>query len=139
MTRIPLATLLAALVALAALVGCGSSDESSSRPSADRSASAAGTFPARATHKFGTTTVPRRPERIVIVGVTEQDIVLALGYKPIATTEWYGKQPGAIWPWARKAMGNARPTVLDASDGLQFERIAALRPDLIIGTNAGMQ
>ena len=36
-------------------------------------------------------------------------------------------------------MGDAEPTVLDASDGFQFERIAALRPDLIIGTNAGMQ
>lgn len=29
--------------------------------------------------------------------------------------------------------------MLDQTDGIQFERVAALRPDLIIGTNAGMQ
>jgi iron complex transport system substrate-binding protein len=101
-------------------------------------AAAEGTFPATATHRFGTTTVPKRPERIVIVGVTEQDAVLALGYKPIATTEWYGDLPGAIWPWARSTMGATNPKVLEATDGIPIEKVAALRPDLIIGTNAGM-
>ena len=73
-----------------------------------------------------------------MVGVTEQDTVLALGYKPIATTEWYGKHPYAVWPWARDELGDAKPTVLDVSDGFQFEKVAGLRPDLIIGVNAGM-
>jgi len=45
------------------------------------------------------------PRRIAVVGLTEQDTVLALGSKPIATTEWYGKQPHAVWPWARAALG----------------------------------
>lgn len=132
--------LLAALAAAAALAlaACGSSDQGASASGAAPSAEP-GTFPARATHRFGTTTVPSEPKRIVIVGLTEQDAVLALGYKPLATTEWYGRRPGAIWPWAREAMGAENPTVLSASDGFQFERIAALRPDLIIGTNAGMQ
>lgn len=107
--------------------------------SAQPAGAAAAKFPATATHKFGTTTVKAKPKRIVIVGLTEQDTVLALGYKPIATTEWYGKQRYAVWPWARKALGNAKPTVLTTADGLQFEKIANLRPDLIIGTNAGMK
>ena len=75
----------------------------------------------------------------MIVGLTEQDAVLALGYTPIATTEWYGDQPHAVWPWAQDELGDARPTVLDASDGFQFERIASLRPDLILGVNPGMK
>ena len=83
--------------------------------------------------------MPSKPERIVVVGLTEQDAVLALGYKPIATTEWYGDQPYAVWPWAQEALGDAKPTVLDASDGFQFEKIASLRPDLIIGVNSGMK
>ena len=137
---IPLRLLLLTAVTLAlALAGCGSSDEPSSSAGSAQGSSTAGVFPAEATHKFGTTVVPERPKRIVVVGLTEQDTVLALGHKPIATTEWYGDHPGAIWPWAREAMGDAKPTVLDNSDGLQFERIAALRPDLIIGTNAGIQ
>jgi iron complex transport system substrate-binding protein len=82
--------------------------------------------------------VPKRPERIVIVGLTEQDVVLALGCKPIATTEWwYGDRPGAIWPWARSTMGADNPKVLEATDGIPIEKVAALRPDLIIGTTPG--
>ena len=30
------------------------------------------------------------------------------------------------------------PEVLSVADGFEFERIAALEPDLIVGTNAGM-
>jgi ABC-type Fe3+-hydroxamate transport system substrate-binding protein len=108
-------------------------------PAAAAIAAQEGTFPAKATHRFGTTTVPKRPERIVIVGLTEQDTVLALGSKPIATTEWYGDHPGAIWPWARSAMGATNPKVLEATDGIPIEKVAALRPDLIIGTNSGMK
>jgi iron complex transport system substrate-binding protein len=125
------------LMALAAMAGCGSDAE----PAPDDGVARAGdgAFPAHVEHKFGTTTVPSKPERIVVVGLTEQDTVLALGYKPIATTEWYGDQPHAVWPWAREALGDAEPTVLDAADGFQFERIASLRPDLIIGVNSGMK
>jgi iron complex transport system substrate-binding protein len=125
---------LAALLALLAVAGCGSSDGDAPPPASQSSA-----FPVTVTHRLGTTTVPAEPRRIAVVGLTEQDIVLALGEKPIATTEWYGEQPYAVWPWARRALGTAKPTVLSNKDGLQFERIAALRPDLIIGTNAGMQ
>jgi iron complex transport system substrate-binding protein len=124
------------LVILAVLVvaGCG---EDSAQPAA--APAGEGAFPATVEHKFGTTTVPSKPSRIVVVGLTEQDAVLALGYTPIATTEWYGDQPHAVWPWAQDELGDAEPTVLDAADGFQFERIAALRPDLILGVNSGMK
>jgi len=125
---------LVALLALIALAGCG---EDPAAPAAR--ASSDGAFPATVDHKFGTTTVPSKPERIVIVGLTEQDAVLALGYTPIATTEWYGDEPYAVWPWAQDELGDARPTVLDASDGFQFERIASLPPDLILGVNSAMK
>lgn len=129
----------AILIVLLVLPGCGSSDDSGggSRGAAAASAGDA-PFPARVEHRFGATTVPQRPKRIVSVGLTEQDTVLALGYKPIATTEWYGEQPYAVWPWARAALGHAKPTVLQNADGFEFERIAALRPDLILGVNSGM-
>ena len=70
------------------------------------------------------------------VGLTEQDTILALGYKPIATSERYGEQPYAVWPWARAALGDAKPKVLQTEDGFDFEGIAALRPDLILGVNS---
>ena len=129
------------LVAVSLLVAaCGSSDSESSSTSRQATSAADGvTFPQTVEHKFGSTTVSKQPERIVIVGLTEQDTVLELGYKPIATTEWYGDQRYAVWPWAREALGDARPTVLSNADGFDYEKIAELRPDLIIGVNAGME
>ena len=132
--------ILALAAALLVLAGCGSSNEPEAQPSATSTpAAATETFPQTVEHKFGSTTVKAKPERIVIVGLTEQDTVLQLGYTPVATTEWYGEQPYAVWPWAQKLLGDAKPTVLSTSDGFEYEKIAALRPDLIIGTNAGMK
>ena len=95
-------------------------------------------FPATVAHKFGETTVEQAPSRVVSVGVTEQDILLQLGVVPVAVTEWYGEKPFATWPWAEELLGDAEPEVLSAADGFELERIAALEPDLIVGTNAGL-
>lgn len=89
-------------------------------------------------HQFGTTTVPANPQRVVSAGYTEQDTLLALGVTPVAVTDWYGDQPYATWPWARDELGSATPEVLEMSDGPNFEKIAALKPDLIVATNAGL-
>ena len=131
------------LVSLLALGGCGgeSDDDADGGPAASGETAQAAdgtTFPQTVEHNFGSTTVTKKPERVAIVGLTEQDTVLQLGYKPIATTEWYGDQPSAVWPWAREALGDSKPTVLDNSDGFDVEKLAALRPDLIIGVNSGM-
>jgi iron complex transport system substrate-binding protein len=124
------------LILALALAGCGSSADD---PAAPPAAVGDAAFPAVVEHKFGTTTVPAEPKRIVVVGLTEQDTVLALGHKPIATTEWYGEQPYAVWPWAQDELGDAEPAVLDVKDGFQFEKVAGLRPDLILGVNSGMK
>ncbi|MEP9364367.1 ABC transporter substrate-binding protein [Nocardioides sp. CN2-186] len=126
----------AALVVPFALAGCGS-DAAEPEPTASAS-TGDGTFPATVEHRYGTTVVPEAPERVVTVGVTEQDIVLQLGVVPVGVTEWYGEQPDATWPWAHDLLGGAHPEVLSVSDGFEFEKIAALEPDLIIGTNSGM-
>jgi iron complex transport system substrate-binding protein len=89
-------------------------------------------------HAFGKTTVSGPPQRVVSAGFTEQDDLLAVGVVPIATTEWFGGEPFAVWPWARAALGDAQPEVLSLADGLQIDRIAALKPDLIVATNAGV-
>jgi iron complex transport system substrate-binding protein len=124
------------LLVVAGLTGCGSDSKSSG--SAGSGTADEGGFPAKVEHKYGTTTVPSKPERIVSVGFTEHDTVLALGEKPIATSEWYGEQPYATWPWARDELGSSKPTVLNNGDGFEYEKIASLRPNLILGVNAGM-
>lgn len=93
-------------------------------------------FPVTIDHKFGETTVTAEPERIVSVGYTEQDDLFALGKTPIAVRPWALPVPHGIWPWAEAAAGDAEPVVL-GSGPLDFETIAQLEPDLIIGIYAG--
>src|SRR3954454_9318217 len=131
---------MAALLCGALLTACGS-DETTSTPSPARSDGTAepGAFPVTIEHKYGSTTIRAEPERMVVVGLREQDALLALGGVPVATTEWYGKHPGAIFPWAKAALGNAKvPVVLSYTDGIRIEKVAAQRPDLILGIYSGL-
>lgn len=89
-------------------------------------------------HIFGETKVPASPTRVVSAGFTEQDDLLAVGVAPIAVTNWWGDQPFGVWPWAMPKLGGAQPEVLDLTNGIQIDRIAALKPDLIVATNAGV-
>jgi iron complex transport system substrate-binding protein len=89
-------------------------------------------------HIFGETKVPAAPKRVVSAGFTEQDDLLAVGVVPIAVTSWWGDQPFGVWPWAMPKLGGAQPEVLDLTNGIQIDRIAALKPDLIVATNAGV-
>lgn len=133
-----LASALVACVLAVTLAGCGGGTSKSAEHNPNYTTQATDKFPVTVEHRYGKITIPAEPQRIVVVGFTEQDILLELGVTPIATTEWYGKQPYATWPWATKLLGDAKPEVLDQSDGPQFEKIAALKPDLIVGTNAGL-
>ncbi len=89
-------------------------------------------------HRFGETTIAAPPKRVVSAGFTEQDDLLAVGVVPIAVTNWWGDQPFAVWPWAQPKLGPAQPAVLTLDNGLDFDKIASLKPDLIVATNAGV-
>jgi iron complex transport system substrate-binding protein len=121
---------------LTGATACGSDPGSGTSPTS----SASTAFPVTIAHKYGSTTITAAPTRVVTVGLTEQDALLALGVVPVATTDWLGGYPGAIGPWARGKLGSAAtPEVLkDAGDGPQFEKIAALKPDLILGLYSGL-
>lgn len=101
----------------------------------------ASAFPVTIEHKYGSTTLQEAPARIVLVGLNEQDALLALGIVPVASREWYGERPGAIFEWAQDELaaipGAELPVVLSGGQ-LNFEEIAALEPDVIVGLYAGL-
>ncbi|MGH3366891.1 MAG: iron-siderophore ABC transporter substrate-binding protein [Nocardioidaceae bacterium] len=123
---------LVALVALVTAAAC-SSDGTSTAPS-----SASGSFPVSIEHKFGTTEISQEPQRVLSLGYQEHDVIFAFGVTPIAARYWFGDESDVIFPWAEDEAGGADPEILNMSDGINFEKIAALQPDLILGVYSGM-
>lgn len=141
MSRMPHKKLVVAVLAAGALAtAVAGSTLATTVPDDDAASStvAGAAFPVEIEHALGTTVIDAEPQRVVSVGLTEQDYLLAVGVTPVGVTDWYGDQPSATWPWAQDELGDAEPEVLSGSDGLQYERIAALDPDLILGLNAGL-
>ncbi|WP_214106626.1 iron-siderophore ABC transporter substrate-binding protein [Acrocarpospora catenulata] len=135
------ATVLA--TALVMLAACGTTPDTaapaaSSAPPAETAAPSA--FPVTIEHKYGSTTIAAAPQRVFTVGLTDQDAVLALGTVPVGTTDWFGDFPGAIGPWATPKLNGAPvPTLLkDTGNGPQVEKIATLKPDLILALYSGL-
>jgi iron complex transport system substrate-binding protein len=102
-------------------------------------ATSAEAFPVTVEHKYGSTTITTAPQRVVSLGYNDQDPILALGTVPVAVRYWFGDESNAVWPWARDRLNGATPQVLNMPFGeLNFEAIAALQPDLIIGVSSGV-
>ena len=117
-----------ALLAFAAACSSGSDDGGSG-----------GASGATITHKYGRTTVPENPQRIVSVGYNDQDALLALGAVPVGVFDWYGNCPYGVWPWSQPLLGDAQPAIIgSASTGIDVEKVAAAAPDLIVGTYSGL-
>jgi iron complex transport system substrate-binding protein len=106
-------------------------------PSASDGTGDAG-FPLTIAHKYGETTIETVPERIVSVGLLEQDPLLALGVAPVGVTEWFGEYPSAAWPWAQPLLGDAAPEVVGDATAVDPERIQALDPDVILALYSGL-
>ncbi|MGB2948476.1 MAG: iron-siderophore ABC transporter substrate-binding protein, partial [Rhodococcus sp. (in: high G+C Gram-positive bacteria)] len=81
------------LVGMMLAAGCSGADAGSSDTS-----EATGAFPVTIEHVFGSTTVPEKPERIVALGVSDADVVLALGQVPVGNTGFAFYETG-LGPW----------------------------------------
>ncbi len=125
----------AALLLVLSLAACGD-DESGSQPAATGSSSSA--FPVTVEHKFGSTEIAAEPKRVVTVGYTDQDAVLAFGVVPVGVGDFLGGYKWRERPWAQDALGGAEPEVVSGQQ-INFEAVAAQRPDLIIAINAGLK
>jgi iron complex transport system substrate-binding protein len=126
--------LILALLMVVTLAACGTAGSTSAGPTT----SASGAFPVRVEHKYGTTEITRKPERVVTLGLSDQDAVLALGTRPVGAVDWFGERPYGQWPWTKELWGDKPPEVVGQRDDYNFEKIINLKPDLIIGLYSGM-
>ncbi len=113
-----IATVVSAVVlCVGVLAACGS--EQTNSPSADT---------VTISHKFGETTVPANPTRVVTVGWTDQDYVLPFGVVPVSTREFFEEYHD--YPWVTAAT-DGKGVGTWGGDTIDFEAIAAQDPDLI--------
>lgn len=124
--------LLGATLSVGLLTAC--STEVADTPGGGAVSNAA--FPLTVEHIFGNTTVPEQPERIVTLGVTDADVVLALGSVPVGNTGMVIYKSG-LGPWAESLVGDAELTRIESDSKPNLEQVAGLEPDLIIGVSAG--
>ncbi|AJE44428.1 iron-siderophore ABC transporter substrate-binding protein [Streptomyces nodosus] len=135
------AVLSAATLGVGLLAGCGSGSDSADDKASDTiTNTASGAFPVTVEHAFGSTTIDKAPERVVSVGYTDDQTILAFGVKPVGMVDQYPNPAGHTpdvntqWPWVKDKWGDTRPEVImkNGDSGPNYEKIAALRPDLII-------
>ena len=98
---------------------------------------AADAYPITIEHHFGETVIPATPTRVVSLGYTEQDAIVAFGIEPIAVRYAFGPEDDVFFPWADAAAGASDPVILDRAE-VNIEQIAELEPDLIMAITAGL-
>ncbi|MEU7245201.1 ABC transporter substrate-binding protein [Streptomyces sparsogenes] len=89
-----------------------------------------GQWPRTVNHAMGSTEIKARPKRVVVLDVGELDNVVSLGIKPVglAPTEGSPELPSYL----KKEAGD--PKNVGTISNLNLEAIAALKPDLILGS-----
>lgn len=147
-TRRPraLGPLAAGLAAAAALAACSSepdpqattTTETATTTAAAVTAPARDAFPVTIEHAFGSTTIDAEPQRIVALGDGSQDVVAALGLVPVGIPTGYGGiDDDGVLPWYADHFDPSVTTLLPVFDGMPFELIASLEPDVILTPYAG--
>jgi iron complex transport system substrate-binding protein len=112
------------------LAGCGEDDDA---PAA--SAGGGADFPVNVEHRYGSTKVPAEPQRVVTVGLYDQDACFAVGVEPVASQRWYADR--VVYPWAAEAVPGAETELLPGEE-LDVESVAAENPDLIVGISTDL-
>lgn len=91
---------------------------------------------------FGPVTIPEPDDgelTVVALGWSDAEMALALGVKPVAVLDWqsFGDESKGVGPWATERFDDVTPEVFPQADGLNYERILALDPDVILNTRSG--
>ncbi|MFK0386651.1 iron-siderophore ABC transporter substrate-binding protein [Agrobacterium sp. NPDC090273] len=101
------------------------------------------TYPIVIKHALGTTTIAKKPERVVTVAWANHEVPLALGIVPVGfAAANFGDDDGdGLLPWVAeklKELGAEKPVLFDEGDGIDFEAVAAMQPDVILAAYSGL-
>ncbi|RAP42528.1 ABC transporter substrate-binding protein [Rhodovulum viride] len=104
---------------------------------------AADDYPLTVRHAFGSTTLTAQPVRVATVAWANHEVPLALGVVPVGFARAnFGDDDGdGLLPWVAarlKELGAETPVLFDEGDGIDFEAVAATRPDVILAAYSGL-
>ncbi len=151
-----LLSLIVAIALLAFLVACAAPGASNPEaatpvaaeatpPTATEEAAPADTsgYPLTIKHAFGETVLTKKPERVATISWGNQDVPLALGVIPVGVSEAnYGVTDGSgLLPWTAegfKSLGVEAPVLFHDTDGLDYEAINEVQPDVILAAYSGI-
>lgn len=107
------------------------------------SADDATTYPISIKHALGTTVIKKKPVRIATVQWANHEAVLALGVVPVgmARANFGDDDKDGMLPWVAaklKELGGTPPVLFNEGDGIDFEAVAATKPDVILAAHSGM-
>jgi ABC-type Fe3+-hydroxamate transport system, periplasmic component len=100
-------------------------------------------YPLTIEHALGTTVIEARPERVVTVNWANHEVPLALGVVPVGfAAANFGDDDGdGLLPWVKERLdelGAETPVLFDEGDGIDFEAVAELEPDVILAAYSGL-
>lgn len=127
-TRRVAAALLTAVLAGGALTACGGSGQSGD----DTKAQAGAGFPRTVEHTMGSTKIPSKPKRVVVLDTGELDDVTMLGIKPVGAVSPHMKVDGGFPAYLKNKVGGVQD--VGPMQEPNLERIASLKPDLILSS-----
>ncbi|MFF1872913.1 ABC transporter substrate-binding protein [Kitasatospora herbaricolor] len=96
---------------------------------------APGVYPRTIKHALGETVIPAKPVRVVVLDTGELDNVVALGIQPVGVVHTDGSK--TMPSYLKDKVGS--PANVGTINSLNLEAIAALKPDLILGSQLRAQ
>lgn len=107
------------------------------------SAAAEGGFPVVIEHALGKTTITEKPQRVATVAWANHEVPLALGIVPVGMSKatWGDDDGDGVLPWVEaklEELGAETPVLFDETDGIDFEAVAATKPDVILAAYSGL-
>lgn len=129
-TTTPATTALSTSAAVSSTAVSSTAPSSAAASSAASSSGLVATFPVTVQHKLGSTTIAEAPIRVLSLGYTDHEVLLALGIVPIGVIQWIPEWKRGVGPWSEAALKGTTPALFQYE--LDFEKAAALKPDLIL-------
>ncbi|TFE01515.1 iron-siderophore ABC transporter substrate-binding protein [Jeotgalibacillus salarius] len=150
----PLFTLSMSALLMFALAGCsddssseeetGTTEDTNTESTETTDTDASSTeYPIVIEHALGETTIEEKPERVAAIAWSNHDVPLALGVMPVGLSAAnYGVQDDSgILPWTAEAieeLDGEEPVLFQDTDGIDFEAVADVNPDVILAAYSGL-